>query len=160
MARPKKLPKFVKLVKPKKEVKPLFDVKGFAEVAAKTAADKNGIGAFIESIVEDDVTTYFWEAKQPGYGGWRWAVSVYQLDPATEPTVSEVLLLPGTDSLIAPKWVPWKDRLADYQALQAELAKQAELEKEENAEEPSEEDSDELAVLDLEEGEDPEDKTN
>ena len=47
MARVKKLPKFVKLLRPEKQVKNLFDLKAFAEVAAKSAAEKNELGSFI-----------------------------------------------------------------------------------------------------------------
>lgn len=154
MAKAKKLPKFVKLVRPKKEVKPKFDVKAFAEAEAKAVAGSNELGAFIEVVKEDEtVSTYFWEAKRPGYVGWRWSITVSQLDPATEPTLTEVVLLPGPDSLIAPKWIPWSERLADYQALQAELSKQAAAEAEEEAElEVAEEEG--LAVLDPEQSED------
>lgn len=57
----------------------------------------------------------------PGYPGWFWTVSVGQVEGA-EPTVLEAELLPGEDALLAPDWVPWADRLADYHAHQAELA--------------------------------------
>ncbi|MEY4418263.1 MAG: hypothetical protein RIQ88_701 [Actinomycetota bacterium] len=123
MAKARKLPKFVKLVRPKKQVKTKFDVKGFAEVAAKSAAEKNEIGQFIESVTEGSTTTYFWEAKQPGYGGWRWSVTVDQIDPSLEPTLTEVVLVPGPDALIAPNWIPWKDRVVDTKHLQDELDK-------------------------------------
>jgi len=154
MARPKKLPKFVKLVRPKKEVKPKFDVKAFAEAEAKAVAGSQELGSFIEAVKEDEiVTSYLWEAKRAGYVGWRWSVTVSQLDPASEPTLTEVVLVPGPDALLAPAWVPWSERLADYQALQAELAKQAAEEAEEETEiEVAEEEG--LPVLDLEQSED------
>ncbi len=148
MARIKKLPKFVKLVKPEKPVKNKFDVKAFAEVAAKAAALPKDLGTFIESIEDGEgITSYFWNATQPGYVGWRWSVTVSQIDPSSEPTLCEVVLIAGEDSLAAPKWVPWSERLADYQALQAELEKQAAL----DAEEETEED---LTVADSEQSED------
>jgi hypothetical protein len=161
MAKIKKLPKFVKLVKPEKQVKNKFDVKAFAEVAAKAAAAPRELGSFIESIEEGEgIATYFWAANQPGYVGWRWAVTIAQLDPATEPTLCEVMLISGEEALSAPKWVPWSERLADYQALQAELEKQAALDAEEaiTEEESVDEESaeEELAVADSEESEDPE----
>src|SRR4029453_9433973 len=56
-----------------------------------------------------------------GYPGWFWTVSLARLDDA-EPTVLEVELLPGDGALLAPDWVPWAERLADYQAAQAALA--------------------------------------
>jgi hypothetical protein len=148
MARIKKLPKFVKLLRPEKVVKAKFDVKAFAEVAAKAAALPGELGQYQNHIDEGEgITTYFWQAKKLGYGDWRWSVTIYQHDPATEPSLCEVVMVPGEDSLIAPKWVPWAERLADYQALQIELEKQAALDAAE-ATEPEE-----LAVADLEEGE-------
>jgi hypothetical protein len=148
MAKVRKLPKFVKLVRPAKKAKNKFDLKAFAEVAAKSAAGKTALGKFIEVIEETEgVSTFLWEANQPGYLGWRWSVTIAQVDLETEPTLSEVVLVPGPDSLIAPNWIPWADRLADYQALQEELEKQAELEAE-------------SAVSDLEQSEDSEEKSN
>lgn len=51
----------------------------------------------------------------PGYPDWSWTVL---LSRGVEggPTVLEVALLPGETSLLAPPWVPWTDRLADYLA--------------------------------------------
>ncbi|MBJ7281369.1 MAG: DUF3027 domain-containing protein [Rhodoluna sp.] len=149
MARVKKLPKFVKLVKLAKPVKNKFDVKAFAEVAAKAAASPKELGTFIESIEDGEgITSFFWKATQPGYVGWRWSVTVSQIDPGAEPTLCEVVLIAGEDSLAAPAWVPWSERLADYQALQAELEKQAALD--------AEEETEELAVADPEQSEDTE----
>lgn len=155
MAKPKRAPKFVKLLKPSKTVKAKFDVKAFAEVAAKSAAGGE-LGAYVESVTEDAVTTFIWEANLKGYKGWRWNVLVHQIDPATEPTLSEVVLLPGPEAILAPDWVPWADRLADYQALQAELEKQGQLEHQEISHEIQEE----LAVLDFEESENAKDDSN
>jgi hypothetical protein len=109
-----------------------FDNKTFAYNAAVEAASRNAVGFFIQSIEEDEgVVTYLFEGKLKGYVGWRWSVSVFQGDEKAEPTVSEVLLVPGPDSLVAPDWVPWSERLADYKALQAELEAQAALEADE-----------------------------
>ena len=156
MAKIRKLPKFVKLIKPAKPVKSQFDLKGFAEIAAKSAADGALIGAFIEVVDEGDgVSTFLFEANKLGYLGWRWSVTIFQADPATEPSLSEVVLIPGTDSLSAPNWIPWSERLADYQALQAELEKQAALDAENAIEDETLiEEETELAVADLEVSED------
>ena len=95
-----------------------------ARSAAKSAAPSNSVGDFIEVVDEgEDTFTYLFASKQKGYVGWRWSVTIYQgLD---QPSVSEVLLMPGPDSLVAPNWVPWSERLADWKALQAELERQA-----------------------------------
>ena len=108
------------------------DNKTFAYNAAVEASTRNAVGFFIESIEEDEgVVTYLFEGKLKGYVGWRWSVSVFQLDENSPATISEVLLVPGPESLIAPDWVPWSERLADYKALQAELEAQAALDAEE-----------------------------
>lgn len=117
-----------------------------ARKAAVEFANSQSVGDFIEVIDEgDSVSTYLFESKLKGYVGWRIAVSVF----VDEATISEVNLLPGDDALLAPKWVPWSERLADYKALQAELEAQAAAEAEEAAEvagdEEPEEESDESA---------------
>ncbi len=114
-----------------------------ARLAAVEAAPKNGVGDFLTQIEEEEnVYTFLFAAKMKGYVGWNWSVSLFANDEDT--TVSEVNLMPGEDSLIAPNWVPWSERLADYKALQAELEAQAALEAEENGTaDGSEEDSDE-----------------
>jgi hypothetical protein len=109
-----------------------FDNKTSAYNAAVEASSRNAVGFFIESIEEDEsVVTYLFEGKLKGYVGWRWSVSVFQEDEKSPATISEVLLVPGHESLVAPDWVPWSERLADYKALQAELEAQAALDAEE-----------------------------
>jgi hypothetical protein len=123
--------------------------KTFAYNAAVEAASRNAVGFFIDSIAEDEgVVTYLFESKLKGYVGWRWSVSIFQGEGEVAPTVSEVLLVPGPDSLIAPDWVPWSERLADYKALQAELEAQAALDAEESEDESDSEDDSEDEVAD------------
>ena len=127
-----------------------------AKLAAVESAPKNGVGDFLTSIEEDEnVYTFLFAAKMKGYVGWTWSVSLFADDDST--TVSEVNLMPGDESLIAPNWVPWSERLADYKALQAELEAQAALEAAEN--EDSDEDS-EVAEDESEEGESSEEKSD
>lgn len=110
--------------------------KNIARAAATDAAPRSAVGDFIEAIDEgENVTTFLFENKQKGYVGWRWSVTVFEGGKNAEATVSEVLLMPGPDSLVAPNWVPWSERLADYKALQAELEAQAALDAEDDEEE-------------------------
>lgn len=132
-----------------------------ARLAAVEAAPKNGVGDFLTQIEEEEnVYTFLFAAKMKGYVGWNWSVSLFANEEDT--TVSEVNLMPGEDSLIAPNWVPWSERLADYKALQAELEVQAALEAEENGtaddaddaeDAEDDEDSDEATEAELEAGE-------
>jgi len=127
---------------------PVLEQKDFAREALIAAASKSKVGNFIEVIEEGDgLASYLFENNQKGYVGWRWSVTIFQGDSA-EPTISEIVLMPGPDSLIAPDWVPWSERLADYKALQLEIEKQAALDAEEaeDLEEDTDTDSDEEEV--------------
>lgn len=123
-----------------------------ARLAAVEAAPKNGVGDFLTQIEEDEnVYTFLFAAKMKGYVGWTWSVSLFANDEDT--SVSEVNLMPGEASLIAPNWVPWSERLADYKALQVELEAQAALEAEENGTADDDEDSEEATETESEAGE-------
>jgi hypothetical protein len=73
------------------------------------------------SLEEDGVVSLLFQNRLAGYPGWYWTVSVARVDDA-EPTVLEAELMPGEHALLAPDWVPWAMRLAEYQAAQAALA--------------------------------------
>ncbi|MEY3430083.1 MAG: hypothetical protein RJB30_15, partial [Actinomycetota bacterium] len=54
---------------------------------------------------------YLFEAFLPGYVGWQWAVTIAKADSQSAPTICDVVLLPGPDSLLAPEWVPYSERI-------------------------------------------------
>ena len=132
------------------------DHKDFALEVLK--GEKLSVGAFIEAIDEGDNTvSYLFKSELKGYVDWRWSVTVYQPDGA-EPTLSEFVLLPGEGSLVAPDWVPWSERLADYKALQAELEAQAALDAEEaedgdESDDVEDADEEEVEIVDVDEDE-------
>ncbi|PPF46800.1 hypothetical protein C5B85_00450 [Pseudoclavibacter sp. AY1F1] len=78
------------------------------------------LGELIAVVPEEDdgVYTLQYTTRLPGYPDWRWNVSLVRLVDQSEPTVLEAELLPGDGALLAPSWVPWSDRLADYEAAQ------------------------------------------
>lgn len=83
------------------------------------------VGPAAGYILEDDGSVSLrFENRLPGYPGWYWTVTVARVDDA-EPTVLEAELMPTEGALLAPEWVPWAERLADYRAHQVELAEQA-----------------------------------
>ncbi|WP_155059014.1 DUF3027 domain-containing protein [Streptomyces blattellae] len=83
-----------------------------ARAAAEEAAAPGVVGEHAGLVSEGDrVITHYFECKEPGYRGWRWAVTVARASRAKFVTLDEVVLLPGPDALLAPEWVPWSERL-------------------------------------------------
>lgn len=90
-----------------------FKASEIARAAAlEDAKNEKFVGSQVSVESDDDhVTTYLFEALLPGYVGWRWAVTVAKLDSESNPTICDVVLLPGTDALLAPEWIPYSDRI-------------------------------------------------
>jgi len=78
-----------------------------AEVADTDFGDH--LGAVADA---DRVVTHSFASTQAGYVGWRWTVTVVRAPRQKTVTVNEVALVPGADALVAPTWLPWKDRLS------------------------------------------------
>ncbi|MBB1160104.1 MULTISPECIES: DUF3027 domain-containing protein [Amycolatopsis] len=79
-------------------------------VLAEAPADQVGQHVGVER--EDAVSaSHLFEASVPGYRGWRWSVTVAVAGPDEPVTVSELVLQPGPEALVAPAWVPWEQRV-------------------------------------------------
>ena len=103
----------------------LLDARDLALSALREVTPESTVGEPAGYRVEaEGVVSLRFENRLAGYPGWFWTVSLARLEDA-EPTVLEVELLPGDGALLAPDWVPWAERLADYQAAQAALAELA-----------------------------------
>ncbi|NJI61009.1 DUF3027 domain-containing protein [Microbacterium oxydans] len=92
-------------------------------------------------IEEDGSVSLRFENRLAGYPGWYWTVTVAQVDDE-DPTVLELELLPGDGALLAPDWVPWAERLAEYRAHQVELAEAAAAAGDESADDADDLDDD------------------
>ncbi|TQK20177.1 DUF3027 family protein [Microbacterium sp. SLBN-154] len=100
----------------------LLEAHDLALAALREITPADTIGEPADVRVEDDgVVSLRFENRLNGYPGWFWTVSLARVEDA-EPTVLEVELLPGDGALLAPEWVPWAVRLAEYQAAQAAAA--------------------------------------
>lgn len=83
-----------------------------ARAAAEEDAGPAEVGSHVGIEVESDrVVTHLFACLSPAYVGWRWAVTVSRAARSKVVTVSETILLPGPDSLLAPAWVPWTERV-------------------------------------------------
>ena len=76
------------------------------EVPAGDVGDHLGYSAEDERVV-----THSFECRRAGYRGWRWAVTVARALRAKTVTVDEIVLLPGHGAIVAPTWVPYRDRI-------------------------------------------------
>jgi hypothetical protein len=96
-------------------VKP--DAVGVGAVDAARAAlvdlvDPADVGEHTGTTPEDDrVVTHYFECRRAGYRGWRWAVTVARAPRLKTVTVDEVVLLPSEGAILAPEWVPYRDRI-------------------------------------------------
>jgi hypothetical protein len=75
-------------------------------VTADQVGDHLGVQA-----EEDKVVTHYFECRQAGYLGWRWSVTVARAPRSRSVTIDEVVLLPGDGAILAPPWVPWRERI-------------------------------------------------
>ena len=75
------------------------------------------IGQFAGIVDEGDgVYSVQFATTVVGYPGWLWTCSMVHLAGDEGPRVLETELLPGDSALLAPAWVPWAERLAEYEA--------------------------------------------
>jgi hypothetical protein len=81
--------------------------------AIADAGNAELVGADVSVEIDDDgrVETYLFEAHLAGYKGWRWCVTIAVVDKKSEPTICDVVVLPGPDALLAPEWVAYRDRI-------------------------------------------------
>ena len=89
-----------------------------AHAALLEITDLGSIGDRAGSVDEGDgVVTVYFDVASAGYRGWRWTASIAHVE-GLEPSVLETEMTPGDEAVLAPDWVPWVDRLADYRAAQ------------------------------------------
>ena len=93
-----------------------FDAAALARSAAiEDAKSQDYVGELLSiDSDEDHLASYLFSASLPGYVGWRWAVTIAKVDGGS-PTICDVVLLPGPDSILAPEWIPYSNRItADH----------------------------------------------
>ncbi|MEY9775351.1 DUF3027 domain-containing protein [Arthrobacter sp. MW3 TE3886] len=94
-----------------------------ARAAVEGIAPAEQIGEHIGARSEGDrLVTHLFESRLPGYGGWQWYAVLTRNSRSKVVTVDELGLLPSEDSILAPAWVPWAERVRpeDAQADEAE----------------------------------------
>ncbi|GJF11178.1 hypothetical protein NGTWS1803_19040 [Mycolicibacterium cyprinidarum] len=90
----------------------LTDAVEEARAAIVEFSGADTVGEYLGAGFEDPAAaTHRFVAELPGYRGWQWAVVVAACPGAAHATISEVVLVPGPNALLAPEWVPWDQRV-------------------------------------------------
>jgi hypothetical protein len=85
------------------------DVARAALVDDVGAAD---VGEHLGHVVEGErVVTHLFACERPGYVGWQWSVTVARAPRQKVVTIDEVVLVPGERAIVAPTWVPYRERI-------------------------------------------------
>ena len=80
------------------------------------------IGRHVGAKSEGDrLVTHLFESRLPGYQGWQWFAVLTRNSRSKVVTVSELGLLPSEDSILAPEWVPWAERVRPEDAQDTEV---------------------------------------
>lgn len=83
-----------------------------ARTAALAEAGEHGVGEHLSTSADGDrLVTHLFACQDPAYRGWRWSVTVARAPRTRTATVDEVVLVPGPDSIVAPEWLPFGERL-------------------------------------------------
>jgi hypothetical protein len=83
-----------------------------ARAALLADVDPADVGDHLAAEAEGDrVVTHLFDCRRPGYVGWRWSVTVVRASRQKAVTVAEIVLVPGAEAIVAPTWVPYRERI-------------------------------------------------
>jgi hypothetical protein len=83
-----------------------------AFAAAEEVAGSGNVGEHLGVTADGERTaTHYFAARERGYVGWRWSVTVTRASRSKQITVDETVLLPGDGAILAPRWLPWSERI-------------------------------------------------
>ena len=74
--------------------------------------DPHHVGDFVVATqAAENVVDLRFASHITGYEGWQWSITLYHDVEADRWTIDESCLVPTSEALLAPEWIPWKDRL-------------------------------------------------
>lgn len=83
-----------------------------ARQALEPIANEGEIGEYVGCSVEAErLVTHAFSCLKPGYVGWHWVTTLTRIPRVKNATVCEIDLIPGENALLAPRWIPWAERL-------------------------------------------------
>lgn len=83
-----------------------------ARAALLQEVDAADVGEHLGHLVEGErLVTHLFACERAGYVGWRWSVTVARAPRQKVVTIDEVVLIPGAEAIVAPEWVPYRERI-------------------------------------------------
>jgi len=83
-----------------------------ARAALLEDVEPGDVGEHLGALPEGErVVTHQFACTRKGYVGWHWSVTVARASRQRHVTVDEVVLVPGDAAVVAPEWVPYRERL-------------------------------------------------
>ena len=83
-----------------------------ARTAIQGITAASDVGQHLAAKSEGDrLVTHLFECRLPGYAGWQWFAVLTRNSRSKVVTVNELGLLPSEESILAPEWVPWAERV-------------------------------------------------
>jgi hypothetical protein len=83
-----------------------------ARAALLEETDADTVGGHLGHVVEGEhVVTHQFACTLPGYRGWHWSVTVALAPGSDRVTIDEIVLMPGGEAIVAPAWVPYRERI-------------------------------------------------
>ncbi|WP_462166433.1 DUF3027 domain-containing protein [Frankia sp. AiPs1] len=80
--------------------------------AVSEAGSEDAVGRHLGVESEGDrIVLHRFACESPAYRGWVWTVVVARAARVRKATVDDVVLMPWSEALLAPAWVPWSQRL-------------------------------------------------
>ena len=108
-----------------------------ARAAVEGITPAGTIGPHLAAKSEGDrLVTHLFESRLPGYVGWQWYAVLTRNSRSKVVTVNELGLLPSGDSVLAPEWVPWAERVRPEDEQQQEPEQQEPEQQEPEQQEP------------------------
>lgn len=90
----------------------LGEAKNIAYEAVLEVARSEQVGDYLGLYqLQDKLVVHCFECLSAGYPGWIWTVIVTRVPRCKQVTVCEVSMQPSDEALLAPRWVPWVERL-------------------------------------------------
>ena len=83
-----------------------------ARDALTETVDPADVGEHLRHVIEGErLVSHVFACNRPGYRGWEWWVVVARASRQRTVTVNEIVLLPGDTAVVAPEWVPYRERV-------------------------------------------------